>query len=460
MSPNTSIRPETMLFDIVNRALHRAPLGDRARERALELVASTWKSSPDVVEDAQAFAQRVCAAGGPTIVFVVAHRGNFPTVEYVASSLREKGVNVFGVYLFSEPAPWHVFSDDEDRFTPRTFGCGGSLAALAEIAIHLPAIPIYLQAHARWAFLSMFIKSLSPDLRVVQEIYDWMGSFVGEGHEQAFADEGVFSLGEIDLMRDAERYVRNELDGFVYKDGGAPMAKMLANARSASAAIVPAPPHALWPQEFPRLKGTSLAGATRVVHAGQIRSRNASRRVFGDIMCLDVFRELTSQGIDVDAFPSFYKDEAHRQQLFGDYLEEQQQNPRFRLEQRLSMVELIHRMHGRYHYGSLLYHFDDDLAVGKAHLAGATASKLFTYLAAGLPILVSEELEHMASIVRENGFGLVLSRSEIPTIGARLRDAYPELLRNVERRRHDYTIERCLPALEQLLLPNLSQGTR
>lgn len=433
------------------RAVEGLPLTDRAKTRALELVTQTCRENWPAMHVARAFGRRVHTTGRAA-VFVVAHRGNFPTVEYVARALRDKGVGVYGLYLFSD-APRFVYSDRHaalGELASHAMTCGGSLAPLVALVRCLPAgTPIYLQAHARWAFLSMLIKALRPDLHVVQEIYDWMGSFVGTGeNDQIFADEGIFTLAEIDLMREAEAFVRTRLDGFVYKDGGWPMEAMLARSTAPSVQIVPSPNQRIQPSGL----GRETVDGIRVVHAGQIRSANASRRVFGDIQCLGVFRELTSQGIEVHAYPSFYKDEAHRLQLFGDYVEEANSNPRFHLEERCSIEELMRAMSGRYHYGSLLYHFDSDLAVGKAHLAGATASKLFTYLAAGLPVIVSEELEYMASLVRDHDIGIVAKREEIPFLKRKLLDDYERLRTNVEQRYDAFRFENRLPDLERLIL--------
>lgn len=431
-------------------AVDRLPLTERARARALELVTQTCRENAPATYLARTIAKNVHASRR-AVVFVVAHRGNFPTVEYVARAFREKGVGVYGMYLFSE-APAFVYSEHHPglgELASHALTCGGSLAPLVALVRSLPpGTPIYLQAHARWAFLSMLIKSLRPDLHVVQEIYDWMGSFVGTGNDEVFADEGIFALAEIELMREAEELVRTRLDGFVYKDGGWPMDAMLARATAPSVQIVPSPNERIQPSGL----GRERIDGVRVVHAGQIRSANASRRVFGDIMCLGVFRELTAQGIEVHAYPSFYKDEAHRAQLFGDYVEEAKVNPRFHLEERCSIEDLMRAMSGRYHYGSLLYHFDSDLVVGKAHLAGATASKLFTYLAAGLPVIVSEELEYMAGLVREHDIGIVVKREEIPFLMQKLRDDYARLRTNVERRYDAFRFENRLPDLERLIL--------
>jgi hypothetical protein len=118
----------------------------------------------------------------------------------------------------------------------------------------------------------------------------------------------------------------------------------------------------------------------------------------------------------------------------------------------VELRELISALHGHFHYGILLYHFNPDLIVGQRHLQGALASKLFVYWAAGLPVLVSAELEYMAALVRETGAGMVVERGEIATLGERLASVdYAALQARVVIAQHRYHIEKFLPAVTALL---------
>jgi hypothetical protein len=74
------------------------------------------------------------------------------------------------------------------------------------------------------------------------------------------------------------------------------------------------------------------------------------------------------------------------------------------------------------------------------------------YWAAGLPVLVSDELEYMATLVRQTGAGLVVSRSELSGLAERLREVdYQALQARVVEAQARYHIERFLPAVTGLL---------
>ena len=281
------------------------------------------------------------------MVFVAAHRGNSPTIEYAASILRSQGSPVLGVYLFSDPP---------DATFDQSLCCRGSFWALAETILRLSETPVYLQAHAKQAFLSQLMVALRPRLRVVQEIYDWMDSFVDRAREDAFVEAGVFSRAEIALMRASELFVRRSIAGLVYKDGGAAMAARLRETLVPAARILPCPP-AAWmkaPREVP-------PGPWRLVHAGQLRSGDRQRRIFGDLYCLPLFRQLVAQGCDVTAFASFTRTAEANEAFFGDYIAEANARPGFSFRPWHPLPGLLDELAGRFHFGLLLYEFPEDI---------------------------------------------------------------------------------------------------
>ncbi|HET6584978.1 MAG TPA: hypothetical protein VFG69_16090, partial [Nannocystaceae bacterium] len=112
----------------------------------------------------------------------------------------------------------------------------------------------------------------------------------------------------------------------------------------------------------------------------------------------------------------------------------------------------VEALHGHFDYGLLLYPFDDDLVVGRRHLQTALASKLFAYVAAGLPVLVSPELGYMAALVREHGIGLVVAKSELSTLGPRLASVdYAALCAAVTRAQPEFCIEHHLDGVLSLI---------
>jgi len=435
LSPEGSLRPQA--FELKFPALTT----ESARTCLQQLLAQRWSVSPEQLARVVEFTRKLeeASKAGRAVLFVAVHRENFPTLGYLVHGLREQGLRAFGVYLMP----------DIDERQPAPFedctSCRGSLGALSEIILRVPNVTIYLQAHATRVFLSQLLHALRPELRVFQEVYDWMDAFVPTEHEAVFEQEKVFTRPEIEVMRASERYVRTRTSGFIYKDGGTPLAQLLAESTVPSVQLMPCPP-----QSFQREPLPAPAGPLRLAHAGGLRSAGASR-AFGDIYTVPLYRDLLAQGCDVTVFPSAVNPNGF-EAAFGDYQRLAAEHPHAHFCEHLELPELIAALHGSFHYGMLLYHFNPDLIVGERHLRGALASKLFVYWAAGLPALVSEELEYMATLVRETGAGLVVKRSELATLADRLQSVdHAALQACVVAAQKQYHIERFLPAVTKLL---------
>ncbi|MBC8070151.1 MAG: hypothetical protein IAG13_17585 [Deltaproteobacteria bacterium] len=355
------------------------------------------RGEPVAIDPDEALRFVTRAAMPETVVFVAVHHGNFPSLEYLAEVLRDRGRPVVAMYLQGD-AP-------ADRFD-EVLCCRGSLATLAEVLARLPARAIYLQAHGRWAFLSRLIATVHPGLRVVQELWDWMDAFVPPERAHAFIDAGVFGEAELATIREAEQWARTRTAAFVHKHGGAVLDEVVADARVPELRIFPCPPRAWMRPPVPR-----RSGPWRCVHSGQLKPSTSSRAAFGDLHYLPMIELLTRQSIAVTAYGAAggSDDEYAHADIEG-----------FSFHARIEVRALVDALHGAHDFGLLLYRFDDDLAVGTRHLQTALASKLFVYLAAGLPVLVSPELEFMAELVRTHGIGLVIEPGELPRLGERL----------------------------------------
>jgi hypothetical protein len=80
------------------------------------------------------------------------------------------------------------------------------------------------------------------------------------------------------------------------------------------------------------------------------------------------------------------------------------------------------------------------------------SAKLFSYIQAGLPVLISEEYRFMAGICRKYGIGLVLSRAEVAHLRDRLAEVdYEQLLINVESAKQELDLRNHWPEFEGLL---------
>jgi len=360
-----------------------------------------------------------------TILFVVASRGSFPTVEAVASVVRSRRIRAIGCYVNSPP-PEGVYDAG--------FYCGGDPALLRDFLRGSRQVDlVYVQAHARQVHLGRMVKEILPGVKVVQEVYDWMETVVPDA-ERAEA-EGYFTKNELSRIIACERWLRDNLDGFIYKNTGRWMEAACRRARAPSLRLLPCHSARLRKRPVPR-----RGGAPRLLFTGKIAPSSWSRSYYGDVMLEKVFQVLLRQGMEVTAYPTPVVPVDSFERQYAEYHTLARLWPAFRFEPPASLDQVI--AVGRdFDYGLMLYSFEG-VRVGKEHLKGAMASKMFTYLAAGLPVLVSRELESMAAFVERHQVGLVLSDDMLP----RLREALEtvdlhRLKENVEKVQERYVME-------------------
>ncbi len=405
-------------------------------------LASCWHPPPTRVVSQAPIAPleepRIPAAHQDRIIFIALHHGNFPSLQYLAHGLRQRQVLTSGVYLHTAP-PEGVYDS--------VYACQGSLAALIDIVRHLAArddarpLRVYLQAHGRWTFLMPLLGAAVPSLEIVHELWDWMDLFIDTRYEEVFAEDGVFTRDEIVLMRACERHIRHRAAGFLYKDEGPAMDALLADASAPARSFLPCPPRS-WMRPVDPDRRLHHDVPIRLVHAGQLKGKQASCRIFGDLQYHDMIRRITRQDLDLTAFASATPPGHAPQQFHGDYERLSSQIPNFHFHENRPVDRLIADLHLSYDFGILLYPFPSSLCVGEGHLECAIASKLFVYIAAGLPVLVSAKLFRMAEFVTSHGIGLVLTDDAISGLAPALRGCdYPSMCRAVHKAQDDFHLE-------------------
>ncbi|MBF0186370.1 MAG: hypothetical protein HQL50_00420 [Magnetococcales bacterium] len=372
-------------------------------------IADHWKSDvcQAMSDQAEVFVNALTSSAkkGEVVLFVAVHRGNFPSIEYVAHGLSQSGIATHALYLHSDP-PQQVYD--------HALTLDSSLALLWQIAQRLSALPVYLQCHAKWIFLNAFLTEANPKLRIRHEIFDWMAPFIGDQLD-LFEQEGVFSREEMHWMLDGEEQVRAASDGLFHKSDGPWVEEHVKKAEAPDLCVMPCPPKS-WFRESRTPAPIPPEGPFRLVYPGQIKPPGEQRRIFGVMNFLPMIQSFGRQGVDFSIHHPIYYSPSESQRVFADYHREADGNPHFKFLPGVPLPDLLDHLVGRYHLGLVANFFDDDFAVGWSHTEECMSSKLFVYLAAGLPVLVSEEYRFMARFVQEREIGVVVSRSELENL--------------------------------------------
>jgi hypothetical protein len=184
--------------------------------------------------------------------------------------------------------------------------------------------------------------------------------------------------------------------------------------------------------EFCYQKDIKLSTPYLIAYAGTVVPSFFPSSYFGDCQLLPLIKLLTLRGIKVTIFGNPHvKLELH----YWDYAFEANRNSLFNMNAG-GFPEIITERLAQHHFGLLMYIYDEVIA-GRYHLMNLP-TKFTLYLEAGLPLLVSKELEYTANMVEENGIGIVVDREGINKIDTLIAECdYDALRQNViEFRKH------------------------
>lgn len=200
------------------------------------------------------------------------------------------------------------------------------------------------------------------------------------------------------------------------------------------------------PEHFPPRPAQGCARPYRLGFAGSVNPSSHPDAVFGDVKLLGLIGELIAQDLEFHLFFNPFQ-KLDPQGVFWDYFHQQALNPRLRLRQGISPAALAGEL-AQLHYGSMLYRIPAVFHIRAEHFRYMMPTKFFTYLEAGLPVLVSEELRGIAGLVRRHGLGLVVPAADIPRLGQLLDAAdHARLQANVLAYREAHSMPRMLDEL-------------
>lgn len=197
----------------------------------------------------------------------------------------------------------------------------------------------------------------------------------------------------------------------------------------------------------------------KLAYAGGVMPRKLALAAGHENQIFDPFIQGTAEaGL---AFTMFVNQNA-RNMFFAEhaaYLAMADRLPDFDFRPGLPFFELPRALAG-HHFG-ILY---DNVALSSYREEIFTynmSTKIFSYLEAGLPLLVYDRFDYIVSLVEKHGLGLVYSLDDIPGIARLIAAAdYPALRAGVARFREDFELAANRPVLQTLYGPASSDPGR
>lgn len=195
--------------------------------------------------------------------------------------------------------------------------------------------------------------------------------------------------------------------------------------------------------ENPLPKLSDKDGEIHIVHTGSVFRMDLPKEKYGYSQYVEIAKMVIAQRIHFHIYPNPYQLES-----LPHYEELAELNPYFRMHKGLLYRDLGKEV-SKYDYGWLAQDFRNTI-IQDVFYKTAIGNRLFGYLEAGLPIIASDSLEYVATIINKNGIGLMIDTDDLVNLSSKLRELdYRQLQNNVKTaRRSGLSMENHIHRLE------------
>lgn len=268
---------------------------------------------------------------------------------------------------------------------------------------------LYFSVNPVWKLILPYLmRKTFPDIKIILYKYDWLTLFCPYPHRRLL--QSLFRLPEEYIEYEYQVFdmiLRGEVvDGLPYKDGGEDFELLQQY-----------PGRKLY---FPAVLSKSLyqplsdaAGPhRRFVYIGKLFSpSDYITELFTDAFLFKPFQKTAEQHCSIDAYYA-----RSSKVTVAEYEKAFAGNDEIRIIEGRPLDQLLNSIAGKYDYGYLINNYGDDYSIIKAHVENALPARIFTFMALGIPCLVSEELKFTARFVRDNNIGFSVPYQQLSSL--------------------------------------------
>ncbi|VVB82610.1 Uncharacterised protein [uncultured archaeon] len=131
------------------------------------------------------------------------------------------------------------------------------------------------------------------------------------------------------------------------------------------------------------------------------------------------------------------------------YRREAKKNKYYCIHEKVSPYKLNEEM-SKYSFGSLLDFWDEtEFKKNPAMVNTDMGSKMINYLEAGLPMIVSDQMEYITEIVKKYGLGLVINIKDLKNLREIIeKQDYVQLKKNIKKFQEEFKMSRVIKEIE------------
>ncbi len=367
-------------------------------------------------------------SGKKRILFIA----GLPTFNLAGISVCLRKTGEFETVLLTEN-PWLV------GFFQRSFDrvyVFNSYADVAQILMASRPNLIHMQGSLRYYFLGVMAKCLGRTNTVIG--FNDIPSLTEVPEEDRKELWGISHDAQLDYF--SEEFLFQRADGIILTMNTLAAGNALRLRYKSTSPLLEFPTYVC--DEFCREeeKYSRHDGKIHLVYGGIIVPSDKPRGLFGDNQFLALAKKLLHQELCFHLYLSPHFSPFQIKKLYQDYIQFAAEARNFSFKQGLPHDEAIKEF-SRYDFAAMISIFDG-VKLNPFHWETAMPSKFFTYLSAGLPVIVSKEHGNISALVRKYGCGIVVDQKDLDKISDIIKRCdYEELKINVKRAREELSIK-------------------
>ena len=357
-----------------------------------------------------------------------------PTFNLVRQSIYLRQTGKFETIILTE-SPW--LGDFVEKYFDSVYvydSCYSLTKILNEVVpylIHVLGCSFYSEYHA-------VLARLLSKCPMVFEFYDIASLCISKGDADA---EAIWGKNNIELMFFSEKFACEQSDGLIlgYSQDAIEKLKECYDIKVPVLEF-----HSYICDEFigsENGKYSNQDGGVHLVLGGNVSPSSANRKFFGDSQYQGLIDTVTKQEIYYDVYYSPHFSPTKAKRLYSDYIQMARKNPFFNFEKGILPDKVTTRF-AKYDFGTMVSLFNTG-TFHAIHNSTRLPGRFSMYLEAGLPMIVSEEMEYLSEIIKDYGIGIVVGFDDLENLTEIIKSYDRKKLNaNVKRAREELSMKR------------------
>ncbi len=293
-----------------------------------------------------------------------------------------------------------------------------SFALLGELATRVHADIFHIQCWMWGYHIARHIIDCAGDTPCVCEFYDVTSALLPRDKLYELMASRPDPVGMVDFDLAMEACLFRKADGIVHRLSGDLIAGLQSRYRSLAPTLYFPP----WPTTafcaFSENRLSDETGRHHVVYAGAVHPDSTDPALSSIGNLSETIGKLLSQGVAVDLYLDPHRSIFESRDDYASWFQLDDAYDIFRMFEGVPPQELPNVL-SRYDYGLLALEIHPDALNNLANvLDGAIGTKVFSYLEAGLPVLVDCNAKFVAGFLKEYGVGLPVYKDDLKDLAA------------------------------------------